>query len=69
MSGSFESLRWNACVHRLDLGLFSRPKEFFKGMESESMLTQRGKSLPEAQRKIELATLHHFGQRAQRTTD
>ena len=28
MSGSFESLRWNACVHRLDLGLYSHPKEF-----------------------------------------
>ena len=27
MSGSFESMRWNACVHRLDLGLFSHPKE------------------------------------------
>ena len=29
MSGSFESVRWNACVHRLDLGLYSHPKEFF----------------------------------------
>ena len=29
MSGSFESLRWNACVHRLDLGLYSHPKEFW----------------------------------------
>ena len=28
MSGSFESLRWNACVHRLHLGLYSHPKEF-----------------------------------------
>ena len=28
MSGSFESVRWNACVHRLDLGLYSHPKEF-----------------------------------------
>ena len=27
-SGSFESVRWNACVHRLDLGLYSHPKEF-----------------------------------------
>ena len=26
MSGSFESMRWNACVHRLDLGLYSHPK-------------------------------------------
>ena len=28
MSGSFECVGWNACVHRLDLGLHSRPKEF-----------------------------------------
>ena len=27
MSGSFESMRWSACVHRLDLGLSSHPKE------------------------------------------
>ena len=29
MSGSFESVRWNACVHRLDLSLYSHPKEFW----------------------------------------
>ena len=28
MSGSFVSVCWNACVHRLDLGLYSHPKEF-----------------------------------------
>ena len=27
-SGSFESMQWNACVHRLDLGFHSHPKEF-----------------------------------------
>ena len=27
-SGSSESVRWNACVHRLDLGLYSHPKVF-----------------------------------------
>ena len=26
MSGSFESMRWSSCVHRLDLGLYSIPK-------------------------------------------
>ena len=30
MSGSSESVRWNACVHRLDLGLNSHPKEFWR---------------------------------------
>ena len=46
-SGSLESVRWNACVHRLDLGLYSHPKEVW-GIESEPMLTPREKSpLPE----------------------
>ena len=35
MSGFFQSLWWNACVQRLDLGLYSHPKE------SEPMLTPR----------------------------
>ena len=43
MSRSFESVRWNACVHRLDFGLYSHPKEFWR-MESEPMLTPRKKS-------------------------
>ena len=30
MSCSFESVRWHACVHRLDLGLYSHPKEFLQ---------------------------------------
>ena len=28
MLGFFESVRWNACVHTLDLGLYSHPEEF-----------------------------------------
>ena len=28
MSGSFVSVLWNACVHRLDLSLHSHPKEY-----------------------------------------
>ena len=50
MLGSFESMRWNACVHRIDLGLYSHPKENLGrgGLESEPMLTPRDKSpLPE----------------------
>ena len=30
MSGSFEPERWNACAHRLDLGLYSYLKESLK---------------------------------------
>ena len=53
MSGSFESMGWNACVLRLDFGLYSHPEEFYR-MESEPMLTPSEKSpLPEAQRRID----------------
>ena len=53
MSGSYESIRWNACVHRLDFGLYSHLKEFW-GMEMEPMLTPGEKSpLPEAQSRAE----------------
>ena len=31
----------NACVHRLDFGLFSHPNEVLAGMESEPMITPR----------------------------
>ena len=69
LSGSFQSVWSNACVHRLDLGLYSHPKEFY-GMESEPMLTPKEKSpLPETQRRVKPATLHHAGQRTKHTTD
>ena len=69
MSGSSESMLWNACVHRLDLGLNSYPKEFL-GMESEPMLTPREKSpVIGTQRRVEPAMLHRAGQQVQHTTD
>ena len=40
MSGSFGSVQWIACVHRLDLGLYWKS---FGGMQSETMLTPKGK--------------------------
>ena len=58
MSGSLESVRWNACVHRLHLSLYSYPKEF-GGMESEPMSTPRKKSPP----------LEKFSQEEDRTHD
>ena len=69
-SGPFESMRWNACVHRLGLGLYSNLKEF-GGMESEPMLTPREKSpLPENFYPEDQPTmLHHAGQWAQNTTN
>ena len=71
MSGSFESVWWNACVQRLDLGLYSHLKEFW-GMESEPMLTPGENPLYQKmfpQRRIEPAMLHHTGQQAQGTTN
>ena len=41
------SVRWNACVNRLDLGLYSHPKESLR-TEQEPMLVPRESSpLPE----------------------
>ena len=42
MSGSFESVRWNACEHRLDLGLHSHPKEFW-GNGARTYVNSKGK--------------------------
>ena len=68
MSGSFKSMRWNACVYRLHLSLYFHPKEFL-GMESEPMLSATEKSpLPESQRRVKPARLHQAGQPAQHTT-
>ena len=54
MSGSFESVRWNTCVHRLGFGLYSIQKSF-GGMEPEPKLTPREKyPLPEALRILDL---------------
>ena len=58
-SGSFESVRWNACVHRLDLGLYSHPKEFWGNgvwthVNSKGKIPSTGKC---PQRRIEPATL------------
>ena len=64
MSGSLESVRWNACVHRLDLGLYSHPKEFL-GNGVRTYATSKGKNSPQ----IEPTTLHQAGQPAQHTTN
>ena len=58
-SGSFESVRWNACVHRLNLGLYSHPKEFWGNgvwthVNSKGIIPSTGKC---PQRSIEPATL------------
>ena len=42
MSGSFESVWWNASVHRLDLGLYSHPKEF-KGNRARNHINSKEK--------------------------
>ena len=42
MSGSFESVWWNACVHILDLSLYSHPKEFV-GNGGRTHVNSKGK--------------------------
>ena len=42
MSGSFESVGWNTRVHRLDLGLYSHPKEFLE-TEMRTHVNLKGK--------------------------
>ena len=58
-SGSFGSVRRNACMHRLDLGLYSHPKEFW-GNGVWTHVNSKGK-IPSTgwcpQRSIEPATL------------
>ena len=56
MSGSFESVRWNACVHRLDLHLYSHQKQFLGNgvrtlVNSKGKITTKGKKFsPEKDR-------------------
>ena len=56
MSGSFEFVQWNACVHRLDLSLYSHPKEFL-GNEIRTHVNSKRKNLVyrknSAQRRID----------------
>ena len=55
--------------HIFLVGALSHPKVFW-GMESEPMLTPRGKSaLLEAQRRVEHMTSHHTGEQGQHTTN
>ena len=70
ISGSFESMQWNACVHRLDLGLHSHPKEFLgNGVRTHygpnGKIPYNGKFLPQS--RMEATTLHQAGQRAPHT--
>ena len=70
MSGSFESVQWNVHVHRLDLSLYSHPKEFW-GNGVRTHVNSKGKN-PLYQKILlrgEPTTLHPVGQRAQHTTN
>ena len=59
-SGSFESVRWNACVHRLDLGLYSIRKSFL----GNGVWTKEKSPLPENFPRGG-SNPRHCGQRAQ----
>ena len=50
MPGSFESVRWNACVHRL--GLYSHPKEFWgNGVRAHVNSKEKKSPLPQKKKK------------------
>ena len=71
MSGSLESVHGNACVHRLDLGLYSHLKEIWRigvrtHVNSRGKILSTGKKFP--QRRMEPTMLHQAGQQAQHTT-
>ena len=47
MSGSFESVRWNACVHRLHLGFYTHPKEILgNGVKIKTHVNSEGEKSP-----------------------
>ena len=50
---SFEPVRWNACVHRLDLGLYSHPKVLGNGVRTH--VNSKGK-VPSTRRSEEART-------------
>ena len=71
MSGSFESVRWNAGVHRWDLSLYPHLKEFCRNgvkthVYSKGEILYTRKKSPE--KRIKLTALHQAGQWAQHTT-
>ena len=43
MSGSFESVQWNACVHRVDLSLYSHRSERTLGNRVRNHAGSKGK--------------------------
>ena len=69
MSGSLESMRWNACVHRPYLGLHSHLKKVLGNGVRGHVNSKVKIPSTRAQRRVELVTLHHAGQPAQHTTD
>ena len=74
MSGSVETMWWNTCELRLDLGLHSHPKEFWgKGVWSHANSKGKKNPLPvkfspERYWTLDVG-LHQAGQRAQHTTN
>ena len=70
MSGSFESMWWNACVHRLDFDLYSHliRKSFWEWSQNPWYL--QGKNpIYQRLRRVKPAMLCHTGQRTQHTTE
>ena len=60
MSGSLESVRWDTCVHRLELGLYIRKS--FGGMESETKLTPRENLYRRLSRYVDTCSTGHMSE-------
>ena len=71
MSGSFDSVRWNVCEHRLDLSLYSSKRVL--GYRVRTHVNSKGENplyrKNPSQRRVEPTTLHHAGKRVQHTTN
>ena len=61
MSGSFQFVRSNPCVHRLDLGLYSHQKEFW-GNGVRSHVNSKGK-IPSTESSEEVQTYNAASRR------
>ena len=69
MSGSFEFEQWNACVHRLDLGLYSHLKELWWKRARNHVKSNWKIPSTRGSEEVRSAMLHHTGQWAQYTTN
>ena len=69
MSGSFEFVWWNACAHRLDLGLSSHPKQFLGNGVRTHVSSKRRIPSTGGSEEGWTCNIASLGQRAQHAND